>query len=100
VEDGVRGSSTEDLERLLATPKKKKLTTTSQYIYQNLFQAGRGGAGRYHREGFSGMMHRFQQISSELQFSVTSDARNEKTETSLKLNLISAGNRLNRPTSD
>ena len=31
----------EEIERLLSTPKKKKLHTTSQYIYENLFQAGR-----------------------------------------------------------
>jgi len=40
VEDDLQ-NSTEQLERLLSTPKKKKLTTTSQYIYENLFQAGR-----------------------------------------------------------
>ena len=28
----------EEIERLLNTPKKKKLHTTSQYIYDNLFQ--------------------------------------------------------------
>ena len=28
----------EDIDKLLSTPKKKKLTTTSQYIYRNLFQ--------------------------------------------------------------
>ena len=27
-----------EIERLLNTPKKKKLFTTSQYIYENLFQ--------------------------------------------------------------
>jgi len=31
----------EEIERLLNTPKKKKLHTTSQYIYDNLFQAGK-----------------------------------------------------------
>jgi len=37
-----RSSSSDDkIEKLLNTPKKKKLTTTSQYIYQNLFQEGR-----------------------------------------------------------
>ena len=30
--------SIEDIDKLLSTPKKKKLTTTSQYIYQNLYQ--------------------------------------------------------------
>jgi len=40
VEDDIKGSM-DDIDKLLATPKKKKLTTTSQYIYQNLFQAGR-----------------------------------------------------------
>lgn len=34
-------TSTDNLDRLLSTPKKKKLTTTSQYIYENLFKAGR-----------------------------------------------------------
>jgi len=34
-------TSNQELERLLCTPKKKKLFTTSQYIYENLFQAGR-----------------------------------------------------------
>ena len=28
----------EDIDKLLSTPKKKKLTTTSEYIYRNLFQ--------------------------------------------------------------
>merc|ERR1719347_1108425 len=37
-----RSSSSDDkIEKLLSTPKKKKLFTTSQYIYENLFQAGR-----------------------------------------------------------
>ena len=31
----------DEIERLLSTPKKKKLHTTSQYIYENLFQAGK-----------------------------------------------------------
>ena len=31
-------TSNQELERLLSTPKKKKLFTTSQYIYENLFQ--------------------------------------------------------------
>jgi len=30
-----------ELEKILSTPKKKKLFTTSQYIYEHLFQAGR-----------------------------------------------------------
>ena len=33
-------SCNQELERLLNTPKKKKLFTTSQYIYENLFQVG------------------------------------------------------------
>jgi len=40
VDDGI-SSCNEELERILNTPKKKKLFTTSQYIYENLFQAGR-----------------------------------------------------------
>ena len=35
VEDNI--SINEEIERLLNTPKKKKLQTTSQYIYENLF---------------------------------------------------------------
>lgn len=35
VEDNI--SVNEEIERLLSTPKKKKLQTTSQYIYDNLF---------------------------------------------------------------
>jgi len=31
----------EEIERLLSTPKKKKLHTTSQYIYENLFREGK-----------------------------------------------------------
>lgn len=38
VEDDLRLGSLDDIDKLLSTPKKKKLTTTSQYIYQNLFQ--------------------------------------------------------------
>jgi len=41
VEDDIKAGSMEDIDKLLSTPKKKKLTTTSQYIYRNLFQAGR-----------------------------------------------------------
>ena len=37
VDDGI-SSCNEELERILNTPKKKKLFTTSQYIYENLFQ--------------------------------------------------------------
>ena len=33
-----QAGSMEDIDKLLSTPKKKKLTTTSQYIYRNLFQ--------------------------------------------------------------
>jgi len=41
VEDDIKAGNMDNIDRLLSTPKKKKLTTTSQYIYQNLFQAGR-----------------------------------------------------------
>ena len=40
VEDNISACN-EEIERLLNTPKKKKLHTTSQYIYDNLFQAGK-----------------------------------------------------------
>ena len=34
----LKAGSMEDIDKLLSTPKKKKLTTTSEYIYRNLFQ--------------------------------------------------------------
>ena len=40
VDDDIIAGS-ENIERLLSTPRKKKLHTTSQYIYENLFQAGK-----------------------------------------------------------
>ena len=40
MEDNISACN-EEIERLLNTPKKKKLHTTSQYIYDNLFQAGK-----------------------------------------------------------
>ena len=36
VEDNISACN-DEIERLLNTPKKKKLHTTSQYIYDNLF---------------------------------------------------------------
>ena len=40
----------EDIDKLLSTPKKKKLTTTSQYIYTNLFQVWSSPWDSYHKE--------------------------------------------------
>ena len=40
MEDNLSAAEAE-IERLLSTPKKKKLHTTSQYIYENLFREGR-----------------------------------------------------------
>jgi len=46
------------LEKLMSTPKKKVLKTTSQYIYDNLFKEGKDSDITIHALGISWKLHR------------------------------------------
>ena len=58
VDDDIIAGS-ENIERLLSTPRKKKLHTTSQYIYENLFQAGKESDVTVVTLGRSWQLHKF-----------------------------------------
>ena len=57
VDDNISACN-EQIERLLNTPKKKKLHTTSQYIYDNLFLAGKDSDVELRALGKSWKLHK------------------------------------------